>query len=147
MKGSFVIGADVGTMGTKVAIFDEQGVLVADHYQELALHYPRPGWVEQDPNDFYSAVVNGIRACLEKGGIAPGQVAALAPDGQMAGVCTVDADWGTPTVYDSWLDTRCAPYIKVMQEHETTIIERTGGPVGFTHGPKILWWMHERPET
>jgi xylulokinase len=73
-------------------------------------------------------------------------VAALALDGQMAGVCSVDVGWGTPTVYDSWLDTRCAPYIEVMKEHEAAIIAHTGGPVGFAHGPKILWWKHERPE-
>jgi len=144
---NYVIGADVGTVGCKVAIFDEGGGLVAENYQELALHYPRPGWVEQDPDDFYHAVVTGIRACLERSGIAPGSVAALALDGQMAGVCTVDGHWGTPTVYDSWLDTRCTPYIPVMKEHEPLIIARTGGPVSFAHGPKILWWKGERPET
>lgn len=147
MSKSYVIGADVGTMGCKVAIFDEEGALVAEHYQELALHYPRPGWVEQDPDEFYRAVTTGIRACLEQSGIAPGSVAALALDGQMAGVCTVDAQWGTPTVYDSWLDTRCTPYIPVMKEHEPLIIASTGGPVSFAHGPKILWWKGERPET
>jgi xylulokinase len=146
VNGTYVIGADIGTTGAKVALFDEQGALAAEHYEELALSYPRPGWVEQDPHDFYAAAVRGIRACLERSGAPAGRVAALALDGQMAGVCSVDADWGTPTVYDSWLDTRCAPYIEVMKEHEAAIIAHTGGPVGFAHGPKILWWRRERPE-
>jgi xylulokinase len=146
MDGNYVIGADIGTTGAKVALFDEQGALAAEHYEELALAYPRPGWVEQNPNDFYAATVRGIRTCLEQSRLPAGRVAALALDGQMAGVCSVDAAWGTPTLYDSWLDTRCAPYIEVMKEHEAAIITYTGGPVGFAHGPKILWWKHERPE-
>jgi xylulokinase len=146
VNGNYVIGADIGTTGAKVAIFDEQGTLAAEHYEELALSYPRPGWVEQDPQDFYAAAVRGIRACLDRSGVPAGRVLALALDGQMAGVCSVDAAWGTPTVYDSWLDTRCAPYIEVMKEHEAEIIAHTGGPVGFAHGPKILWWKHERPK-
>jgi xylulokinase len=146
MGTSYVIGADIGTMGTKVAVFDEHGTLVAEHYEELALHYPRPGWVEQNPDDFYSSVVRGIHACLGQGQVDPRQVAALALDGQMAGISTVDEDWGTPTVYDSWLDTRCAPYIEVMKEHEPLIIAKTGGPVTFAHGPKVLWWQREQPE-
>jgi xylulokinase len=146
MSTSYVIGADIGTMGVKVAIFDERGTLVAEHYQELALHYPRPGWVEQDPEDFYRSAADGIRACLERGKVDPRQVAALALDGQMAGVSTVDQYWGAPTVYDSWLDTRCAPYIEVMKAHEPLIIAKTGGPVTFAHGPKILWWQREKPE-
>ena len=50
--------------------------------------------------------------------------------------------------YDSWLDTRCAPYIKIMRkEAGRRIIRKTGGPPSFNHGPKILWWQQERPET
>jgi xylulokinase len=146
MRTRYVIGADIGTMGTKTAVFDELGTLVAEAYEESALHYPRPGWVEQDPADFYTSVLRGIRLCLEKGKADPRRVVSLSIDGQMAGVCTVDEDWGTPTVYDSWLDTRCAPYIDVMKAHEPLIIAKTGGPVSFAHGPKILWWQRERPE-
>lgn len=73
-------------------------------------------------------------------------MAALAIDGQMAGVCTVDEEWGTLTVYDSWLDTRCASYMDTMKEHEQLVIAKTGGPVSFAHGPKILWWQRERPD-
>ena len=42
---AFLIGVDIGTMGTKAAIIDADGRLVADAYDELKLYYPRPGWV------------------------------------------------------------------------------------------------------
>ena len=73
-------------------------------------------------------------------------VAAIAFDGQMAGVGSVDADWGSPTPYDSWLDTRCDAYVELMKAHADLVIQKTGGPPTYCHGPKILWWKHERPE-
>jgi xylulokinase len=146
VKKPFLFGVDLGTMGTKAAIFDAAGTLLASAFEESVLHYPRPGWVEQDPNDFYASSARTIKECVEKSGIDPGDVAAIAFDGQMAGIGAVDADWGTPTPYDSWLDTRCTPYIEGMKRHEDLVIQRTGGPPTYCHGPKILWWKSERPE-
>jgi xylulokinase len=146
MAQTYFIGVDLGTTGTKAAIFDTQGGLIADAYEESKLYYPKAGWVEQSPDEIYGSAIRTIRTCLEKSGIRPGEVAAIAFDGQMAGIGSVDADWDTPTVYDSWLDTRCGPYIEEMRPHQDLIIEKTGGPPTYSHGPKILWWMHERPD-
>ena len=44
----YLIGVDLGTMGTKAAIFDADGHLLASAYEESRLHYPQPGWVEID---------------------------------------------------------------------------------------------------
>lgn len=146
MAKTYLIGVDLGTMGTKAAIFDTGGNLVALAFEESKLLYPKPGWVEQEPEDFYLSSLRTIKECLEKSGVEPGEVAALAFDGQMAGIGTIDAQWQTPTVYDSWLDTRCKPYIDRMREHQDIIIEKTGGPPTYSHGPKILWWKEEQPE-
>jgi xylulokinase len=146
MSKTYLIGVDLGTSGTKTAIFDDTGRLVADAYEETPLHHPRPGWVEQDPDDFYAGALGTIRACLEKSRVAPADVAALAFSGQMAGICSVDEQWGTPTRYDSWLDSRCAPYMLSMREHARRIVELTGGYPTYSHGPKIRWWMRERPD-
>lgn len=146
MNKSYLIGVDLGTTGTKAAIFDQDGQLKALAYEETKLHYPKPGWVEQDPEDFYASAVRTIRHCLQESGISPHQVAGMAFDGQMAGIGTVDSEWGTPTVYDSWLDTRCKPYINRMKVHQELIIAKTGGPPTYSHGPKILWWLNEAPQ-
>lgn len=146
MAKSYLIGVDLGTMGTKAAIFDTEGNLVALAFEESKLLYPKPGWVEQEPADFYLSSLRTIKECLEKSGVEPREVAALAFDGQMAGIGTIDAQWQTPTPYDSWLDTRCKPYIDRMREHQDLIIEKSGGPPTYSHGPKILWWKHEEPE-
>jgi len=146
MNKSYLIGVDLGTTGTKAAIFDQDGQLKALAYEETKLYYPKPGWVEQDPEDFYVSAVRTIGRCLRESDISPHQVAGIAFDGQMAGIGTVDSGWRTPTFYDSWLDTRCKPYINHMKVHQELIIAKTGGPPTYSHGPKILWWLNEAPE-
>ena len=146
MQKPFLVSADLGTTGTKAAIFDSAGNLLASAYEETVLSYPRPGWVEQNPDDFYGSVVRTIKACVEQSGIEPSDVAAITFCGQMAGVCTIDANWDTPTPYDSWLDSRCKPYIEMMKPHDDLVIQKSGGPPTYCHGPKILWWKHERPD-
>jgi len=141
-----LFGVDLGTMGTKAALVDEEGRVLAEAYKEVGLRYPRPGWVEQDLEEIYASALEVIRTCLEQSGINPSQVQALAFDGQMSGLGAVDPD-GQPAIpFDSWLDTRCAPYIELLKAHEEEIIRSSGGPPSFSHGAKILWWMREAPE-
>ena len=146
MAKTYLIGVDLGTTGTKTAIFDSDGNLAAEAYEESRLYYPKPGWVEQQPDEIYGSALRTIRECLTRSNINPAQVAGIAFDGQMAGIGSVDAAWGAPTHYDSWLDTRCGPYIARLKENEERIIALTGGPPTISHGAKILWWMHERPD-
>ncbi|UCB46908.1 MAG: xylulose kinase [Spirochaetota bacterium] len=146
MSSTHVIGVDLGTMGTKAAIFDNNGNLITQAYEETKLYYPRPSWVEQKPEEMYGAAVRTIKKCIEESGVDPSSVAGISCDGQMAGISSVDNKWGTPTPYDSWLDTRCGTQLPRLQEHEDRIIALTGGPPSFTHGAKVLWWMHEHPD-
>lgn len=143
---AYLIGVDIGTMGTKTALYDESGHLVADAFEESKLLYPAPGAVEQLPDDIYGAAVNTIKACITRSGVNPRDIAGIACDGQMAGVGTVDAEGGAPTVYDSWLDTRCAPYIEQLKRCRGEIIRSAGGPPSFSHGAKMLYWKNEHPD-
>lgn len=146
MAGRFLLGVDVGTAGTKAALYDEAGRRLGEGFRPSRLHQERPGWVRQDPDEMYEETVGAIRACLTAAEVRAEEVAAVALGGQMAGICAVDRDWNPATPYDSWLDNRCGPYIAKMKAHQRRIIELTGGYPTFSHGPKILWWKHERPD-
>ncbi|HYD40864.1 MAG TPA: FGGY family carbohydrate kinase [Anaeromyxobacter sp.] len=142
-----VVGVDIGTQGTRAALHALDGALVAEADEPSRLHRPAPGVVEEDPERQYASVLHTIRACLEKAEVTAGRVAAVGIDGQMAGVIGVGADGLAVTPYDSWLDTRCAPQIDVMQRRAgRAVLERTGNVPSINHGPKILWWKGERPE-
>jgi xylulokinase len=142
-----LIGVDIGTQGTKAALFDETGACLASAFQQSMLHRPRPGIVEEDPERQLVSVCETIRKCVEQANISPASVAAIGIAGQMAGVIGIDKEGLNVTPYDSWLDTRCTPYIEHMNRIAADeIVAKTGGPASFNHGPKILWWMHERPK-
>lgn len=140
-----LIGVDIGTQGTKASLFTEDGVCLSSAFRKSALHQPSAGVVEEDPERQLSTVCQTIKECTAKAKINPSGVAAIAIDGQMAGVIGVGKDGRNVTPYDSWLDTRCTPYITQMNRVAgDEIVAKAGGPASFNHGPKILWWMQER---
>ncbi len=139
------VGCDLGTMGTKAAVVDGDGTILADAFEEVALATPRPGWVEQDLADIEESAHRTIRAAVTETGRAQ-DVAGVALSSQMSGIGTIDADFAPATHYDSWLDTRCAPYIERMGADAERITRLSGCPPTYSHGPKILWWQHERPD-
>jgi len=105
----------VGTQGTKAAIFSASGECLAEAFSDSTLIQPGPGMVEEDPEAQAASVPRTIRECIERSGARPGDVAGVAIDGQMAGIIGIGADGMNVTPYDSWLDTRCAPYIDRMR--------------------------------
>ena len=60
----YLIGLDVGTSGAKCIMIDETGKVVASSTQEYPLSTPRPGWAEQNPEDWWQGVVRGLRVIL-----------------------------------------------------------------------------------
>lgn len=139
-------GVDLGTTATKAVVVREDGHILAEATEPSRLIQPAPGVVEQDPEEMLDSVVRAVRACVERAALAPGAVAALCVDGQMAGLTAVDRAGRAAIPYDSWLDTRCAPYVERMRAHARAVCEHAGAPPTYSHGPKILWWRHERPE-
>lgn len=145
MSSKVLIGIDIGTQGTKAALFSEEGQCVSSSFMKSKLCQPSPGIVEEDPEQQLKSVCQTIKECIRNAKINPRSVAGIAIDGQMAGIIGVGKDGMNVTPYDSWLDTRCARYISKMEEQAgREILRKTGCSPSFNHGPKILWWMHER---
>lgn len=147
MKKKYLIGVDLGTSGTKTAIYQTDGKCLAEAFVEVQLHYPQPGVVEQEMEDFYRSAALTVAQCLRESGIDPGDIAAIAFDSQMAGIGSIDANYQPAARFDSWLDMRCQPYIQLMaDEAGDKITQITGCPPTCNHGPKILWWKHQHPD-
>jgi xylulokinase len=84
---------------------------------------------------------------MKKSRRPPSDVAAIGIDGQMAGIIGIGGNGRCVTPYDSWLDTRCTPFIAKMNKAAGgEILAKSGCAPAVNHGPKILWWMKERPE-
>jgi xylulokinase len=142
-----VAGVDLGTTGTKAALYTVAGELLAEATAETPLRWSGPGRVDQDPDDFYAAATRTVARCVTETGVAGEQVRALAISGQMAGVMGVDAAHRPSTPYDSWLDTRCAADVEALDDELGDELPAISGcPAMVNHGPKIRWWRRERPD-
>lgn len=145
MSEKNIIGVDIGTQGTKAAMFSQSGKCLATAFVKSRLYQPRAGVAEEDPEYQLITVCRTIKRCVKQAGISRESVAAIGIDGQMAGVIGIGKNGKNVTVYDSWLDSRCEPYIyKMTKTAGDEILLKTGNAPSFNHGPKILWWMHER---
>jgi len=146
MAEPLFIGVDIGTQGVKAAMYDRAGRLVKDAFRKSDLKRPGAGVVEEDPEFQLASVCQTVAECA-RSVPAGAAVKGIAIDGQMAGIIGVGEDGRNLTPYDSWLDTRCAPWITFLQKAAgAEIVRKAGGPPSFNHGPKILWWKNERPE-
>lgn len=147
MQKKYLIGVDLGTSSTKAAVFDTHGNLIRESSVEVPIYYPKPGVVEQENDDFYNSAAQAVGNCLRQSGVDARTVAAIAFDSQMAGIGSIDEDFNPATRFDSWLDMRCEPYINMLKARHSELITRlTGCAPTCDHGPKIMWWQHERPE-
>jgi len=145
-----VIGHDVGTGGNKAVLADVRGKLLATAFHPYEVGYPRPGWAEQDPSDWWDAVCTCTRRLLEQSGASPGRVLGMGFAGQMADTVPVDGEGEPLTPAVIWLDSRADR----QAEH---IIRRLGGrrvlrrvagalPTGKDLVSKWLWFKQERPD-
>lgn len=143
----YLIGIDIGTQGTKAVLFDTEMNAVASSFESSKLIQPKPGTVWQEADDIYFSCIRTIHDIIEKSGINAADILSVGIDSQMAGIMGVGADGEAATYYDSWLDTRCDAYVEQMRATAgRRVTEITGGPVTYTHGPKILWWKNEHPD-
>ena len=71
MTDTYLIGIDCGTESARAAIFTADGKMVASEAASYKLRHPNPGWAEQRPDEWWSAIVAAIRGTVEASGVDP----------------------------------------------------------------------------
>lgn len=92
----FILALDQGTTGTTVCLLNHQARMIAQVNKEHPQIYPKPGWVEHDPEAIWSSVVDGIREALYQAGVRGEQIAAIGITNQRETVVLWDKDTGKP---------------------------------------------------
>lgn len=110
-----LIGLDVGTTATKALLFDIKGQVLAEASRGYGLLTPRPGWVEQDPEEIWRAVVETLRSLSARCGPAK-RVLALAQSSQGGTTIPVDAAGLPVHLALSWMDQRSNDEAARLQE-------------------------------
>lgn len=145
----YLLGVDLGTSGTKTALFDEKATVVAAHTAEYPLYQPQNGWAEQDANDWWKATVEGVSAVLAASGIKASEIAGVGLSGQMHGLVMLDGEGRLLRRSIIWADQRTQKEVEQMDRvvGRQRLIEVTANPAmtGFT-AAKILWVQNNEPE-
>ncbi len=143
-----LLGIDIGTSGTKTVLFEENGTPIASKTVEYPMAQPQNGWAEQDPADWWNAVVAGIQAVLGKSGIPAADIAGIGLSGQMHGLVMLDKEGRVLRPSIIWCDQRTSAECEDMNRiiGSSRVIEITGNPpmTGFT-ASKILWVKKNEP--
>ncbi|MFM7133702.1 MAG: FGGY family carbohydrate kinase, partial [Planctomycetota bacterium] len=84
-NGGVYLGIDVGTTGTKCVAIDARGAVLAEALGEHPVSYPKPGWSEQQPEDWWRSTVEAVRAVVARAPSVARDVAAIGLSGQMHG--------------------------------------------------------------
>src|SRR5436305_108427 len=125
-RDQIVLGIDVGTTSTKTGAYGLDGSVLATGQVATTLRRGASA-IEQDPGELLESVHRSIAICMNRADRRPEAVAGLAVTGQMAGVMGIDAAWEPVTMYDSWLDSRCAAQLgRLAAEHGDLLVARTG---------------------
>jgi xylulokinase len=137
-----LVGIDVGTTGVKAVAIDPGGEVIARAEREYRLATPRPGWFEQNPDDWVRASEEA-RAAL---GVEP---AAMGLSGQMHGLVALDAADRVLRPAILWNDQRTGAECAEIEERLglERLIALTGNRAltGFT-APKLLWLRRHEPD-
>jgi len=105
----YVLAIDEGTTGVRALIFDESSTVVGSAYQELAVSYPQPGWVEMDPLAIWETTRAVCGRALQAAGRLPHDISAIGVCNQRATTVVWERASGRP-VYPAivWQDIRAA---------------------------------------
>ena len=144
-----LLGIDIGTSACKIAVFDVDGKVLAQANEGYEVYYPNPGWVEQNPDEWWEAICKGIQTVLAEGEIRPEEIAGIGIDGQSWSAIPVDKDGNCLANTPIWMDTRardiCARVEKEIGAERIFKVAGNGFEPSYTT-PKMLWFKEERPE-
>ena len=88
----YYLGIDVGTSGTKALLIDAKARILATATAEHGISSPKPGWSEQNPDDWWTTTVKATRAAIKKAGIDGKKIVGVGLSGQMHGLVITDGD-------------------------------------------------------
>ena len=143
----YYIGVDLGTSAVKLLLMEGNGKICNIVSNEYPLSFPQPGWSEQKPEDWWDAVVDGIKKLVD--GFDASEVAGISFGGQMHGLVILDENDNVIRPAILWNDGRTTKQVDYLNNEigKEKLSEYTANIAfaGFT-APKILWVKENEPE-
>jgi len=149
MAKQFILAHDLGTTGNKASLYDSSGKVLSSSFYGYATQIPNPGWVEQNPQDWWQAVCISTRKLLAAARVLPQEIACIVFSGQMMGCLPVDRQARPLRSALIWADSRAV--LQAARLTEALGLENayriTGHRISPNYGsPKMIWMREHQPE-
>jgi glycerol kinase len=145
----YVLALDQGTTGSTALVLDPDGDVRGRGYAELPQHYPRPGWVEHDPELIWRTTTSALEQALKAAGVTGSEVAAIGITNQRETTILWDRASGRPIHHAIvWQCRRTAAICDGLRRSgaEPEIRRKTGLVIDpYFSGTKIRWLLDEVP--
>jgi glycerol kinase len=145
----YILAFDQGTTSSRAIVFDRDGNIKSVAQKEFEQIFPKPGWVEHDPNEIWSSQAAVAAEAITKIGINGKNIAAIGITNQRETTLVWDRETGTP-VYNAivWQDRRTSRTCDALKEkgYEAMVKEKTGLVIdAYFSGTKVKWILDHVP--
>lgn len=145
MNKRYLVALDQGTTSSRAVVFTPFGDILASAAQEFKQIYPKPGWVEHDPEDILFSQVESLRAAVRKAGIQAQEIAAIGITNQRETTLLWEKDGGR-ALHNAivWQCRRTAHYVEKLKKEgmDAAIRAKTGlVPDAYFSGTKLQWLL------
>lgn len=141
----YLIGVDIGTTSTKSIAFDMDGNILTKCNIEYPLYNPYPSWSEQNPEEIFRAVLNGIKYVVQENDIKNNKLLGISFSSAMHSVIAIDKAGNNLTNCIIWADTRSNKYSEELKNSDIgqEIYMRTGTPIHPMSPLCKLCWLRD----
>ncbi len=145
----FLLGIDVGTSSCKVTLFYKNGETAASASSQYDVSYPREGWAQQEPDDWWNGICRALKKMWEASHVNPHDIAAIGVSGQSWSAVAVDENGNVLCPSPIWTDTRSAEICKRISDKigEDRIFNLCGNTLNPTYTTgKVVYMKENAPE-
>lgn len=144
----YFMGIDGGTESVRVGVFDQEGTLAGFASRAYSLKHPRPGWAEQNPDEWWASLVAAVRDVMSKSGIMPNEIAGISLDSTTCTVVALDKYDRVLRPAIIWMDIRAADQARRVAETGDAALKYNGfANVSAEWMPcKALWLKENEPD-
>ncbi len=148
IRHTYLLGIDIGTSSCKATVFAPDGTAVVSASASYPVYYPKSGWAEQDPADWWNGACEALRLIRESGKVQPEEIAGIGIDGQSWSAVALDSAGQTLTRTPIWMDTRASAICERLNHEigEDRIFAVSGNRLQASYTtPKVLWYQENMP--
>jgi xylulokinase len=142
--GKLLIGLDIGTSTVKAILSTPDGRIISRASVEYPTYFPKPGWAEQDPQDWWKGVVDSVRRL---DAASYGQVAGIGVSGQGCAVTLIDRYGQVVRPAIIWMDSRSEPQCQRLRDCclEDVLAQNGKMPAPYNADPVLMWLQDNEP--